>query len=131
MNERGITSFHESQEDYVERILMLGQGKEGVRSVDLARSFSYSKASVSVAVRKMEDKGLIRLDEHGLIYLTEQGMAIAGRVYERHQVLEKALLSLGVDEENARRDACLIEHDLSEESFQAIKAHMELFLDKR
>ena len=131
MNERGITSFHESQEDYVERILMLGQGKEGVRSVDLARSFSYSKASVSVAVRKMEDKGLIRLDEHGLIDRTEQGMAIAGRVYERHQVLEKALLSLGVDEENARRDACLIEHDLSEESFQAIKAHMERFLDKR
>ena len=58
-------------------------------------------------------------------------MAIAGRVYERHQVLEKALLSLGVDEENAKRDACLIEHDLSEESFQAIKSHMERFLDKR
>ena len=111
----------ESGEDYLERILILKERNGQVRSIDIVNDMGFSKPSVSVAMKKLKENGFISIDKNGFITLTDQGNDIATRVYERHQLLTKLFMSLGVPEEIALRDACKIEHDLSEETFQAIK----------
>lgn len=112
----------ESQENYLETILILSRKKPVVRSVDIAAELGFSKPSVSIAVKNMKAQGFITVTPEGYIYLTPVGSQIAGGVYERHQVLTNALIRLGVSEKTAEEDACRIEHIISEETFQAIKS---------
>ena len=116
-------NIYESAEDYLERILILQEKNTEVRSIDIARDMGFSKPSISVAMKKLKEAGLIDIDEHGFITLTKEGHVIADKVYERHIVLKKALISLGVHEEQAEKDACKVEHVISEETFAAIKKH--------
>lgn len=113
--------LYESSEDYLETILVLGTKIGKVHAIDIARDMGFSKPSVSVAVHKLADNGYINIADDGVITLTEKGNEIATKVYDRHVTLSKALMSLGVSEEQALIDACKIEHDLSEESFESIK----------
>ena len=115
----------ESGEDYLERILILKERMGQVRSIDIVNDMGFSKPSVSVAMKKLRENGFITIDKNGFISLTEEGNQIATNIYERHQVLTKLFMSLGVDEEIAMKDACKIEHDLSDETFQAIKESMK------
>lgn len=113
--------LYESSEDYLETILVLGTKIGKVHAIDIARDMGFSKPSVSVAVHKLADNGYINIADDGVITLTEKGNEIATKVYDRHVTISKALMSLGVSEEQALIDACKIEHDLSEESFKSIK----------
>lgn len=116
------TNTNESAEDYLERILMLQEeGNLHVHAIDIATSMSFSKASVSIALKKLENEGYVTVGEKQVLNLTPSGLAIASKVYERHQVLHKLFNLLGVDDETACEDACKIEHDLSDQSFQALK----------
>ena len=115
--------IYKSGEDYLEMILMLSRKKPLVRSIDIAHELDVSKPSVSVAMKKLRESGHITVDEDGSISLTDDGRAIAERMLERHTLLTDLLVSLGVDESIAREDACKIEHDLSEQSFEAIRAY--------
>ena len=116
-----IMNIYESAEDYLERILILQEEKGEVRSIDIAHDMGYSKPSISVAMKKLKEAGLINIDEHGFITLTKEGHIIADRVYERHTVLKKILINIGVDPKQAEKDACKVEHVISEETFEAIK----------
>ena len=116
-----IMNIYESAEDYLERILILQEEKGEVRSIDIAHDMGYSKPSISIAMKKLKEAGLIEIDEHGFITLTKQGHVIADRVYERHTVLKKILINIGVDPKQAEKDACKVEHVISEETFEAIK----------
>ena len=113
--------LYESAEDYLERILMLRLKNGMVRSIDIVRDMDYSKASVSVAMKRLRESGYIEMDTDGYITLLPSGEEIANRIYERHQLLTRFLIQLGVSPETAAADACKIEHDLSEESFEKIK----------
>ena len=116
-----IMNIYESAEDYLERILILQEEKGEVRSIDIAHNMGYSKPSISIAMKKLKEAGLIDIDEHGFIALTKEGHVIADRVYERHRVLKKILINIGVDPKQAEKDACKVEHVISEETFEAIK----------
>ena len=118
-------TIHESAEDYLEQILMLLEAKGHARSIDIAIGLNVSKPSVSVAMKKLRENGYITMGKDGFISLTDKGYAIARRIYDRHKKLTRFLVQLGVDENTARADACKIEHDLSEESYQAICAKIE------
>ena len=111
----------ESLEDYLETILVLQNTKGQVRSIDIANEMNFSKPSVSVAMKNLREKGYITMADNGYITLTESGKKRAESVFERHTILADLLISIGVNEETAREDACKVEHDLSEESFEAIK----------
>lgn len=115
--------IRESAEDYIERILMLHQSIGLVRAVDIANLMNFSKPSVSIALKKLRQNGYVTIDDGGYISLTDSGREIAERVFERHRLISKLLMALGVDEEVAKEDACRIEHDLSVESFEAIKEY--------
>lgn len=115
----------ESKENYLETILILRNRSGSVRSVDIAAEMGFSKPSVSVAMKNLRAEGCIVVDDNGFITLTERGQKIAERVYERHTVFLDWLTSLGVPEEIACEDACRMEHDISVESFEAIKAFLE------
>lgn len=119
----------ESQEDYLERILQISQKKETVHAVDIAREMSFSKPSVSVAMNKLKEAGYININSKGEIILTESGLAIAEKTLEKHVILTRMLLYLGVDEETAKEDACKMEHDISDKTWEAIKKHAK-FVDK-
>lgn len=110
-----------SAEDYLETILVLEQKNGVVRSIDIASDMGFSKPSVSIAMHKLEENGYLVFDTNGHILLTEKGRDIAVKIYERHIILTNFLISLGVDEKTAKDDACKIEHDISEETFLAIK----------
>lgn len=118
--------IHESAEDYLESILILGQQKGSVRSIDVAQYLGFSKPSVSRAVNLLRENGYITVDSGGFLKLTKSGLEIADRIYERHQFISAWLISLGVSRETAVRDACRIEHAISAESFAAIKEHFPL-----
>ena len=118
-------NIYESAEDYLERILILQERNKEVRSIDIAHDMGFSKPSISVAMKKLKEAGLIKIDENGFITLTKEGHIIADKVYERHCVLTKVLTSIGVSEEQAEKDACKVEHVISEETFEAIKGHIE------
>lgn len=111
----------ESLEDYLETILILQKRLGQVRSIDIAREMSFSKPSVSVAMKNLREKQYITVTEDGYITLTQTGSERAGDVLERHTLLSDFLISIGVDSATALEDACRVEHDLSEESYQAIK----------
>ncbi|NSF72738.1 metal-dependent transcriptional regulator [Blautia wexlerae] len=114
-------AIHESGEDYLEAILMIKKRSGNVRSIDVARELSFSKPSVSVAMKNLKTSNYITVDENGFINLTEAGQEIADKIYERHTFLTNWLTSLGVDPEVASEDACKMEHAISSESFSAIK----------
>ncbi len=111
----------ESSENYLETILILKKRNGEVRSIDIANELSFSKASVSVAMKQLRENEYISVDTDGYITLLDKGMEIANKMYERHVVLAKGLMRLGVSEEVAAQDACKIEHVISNETFNAIK----------
>ena len=115
--------IHESAEDYLETILILKERIGQVRSIDIATEMNYSKPSISVAMKKLRENGYIQVDKDGFITLTDSGRKIAVNIYNRHRVLTDFFVSLGVDEKVAAEDACKVEHDLSEETFEKIKEH--------
>ena len=116
--------IHESAENYLETILMLSTKKSFVRAVGIAHELEYTKASVSIALKSLKNGGYIDVDENGGIKLTDGGLAIAEKIYERHKVIANLLIAMGVSEETAYNDSCKIEHDLSAESFDMIKRYM-------
>lgn len=120
-----IMNIHRSSEDYLEAMLMLREQHGYIRSLDIATLLGVTKPSVSYATRRLKEGGYITMDEDSLITLTDSGLEIADRMYTRHKRLTEYLLRLGVDESTAREDACKLEHDVSEETFQAICRHAE------
>ena len=117
-------TIHKSAEDYLEAMLMLKEERGYIRSVDVADKLGVTKPSVSYATKRLRENGYISLDPAGMIVLLEPGLEIAERMYERHKLLTELLIGLGIDPETAREDACKIEHDLSAESFEAIRSHV-------
>ena len=117
--------IQESGEMYLETILRLSRQGKKVRSIDIAEDMGYSKPSVSRAVGLLKAGQFIEVDKDGYIILTEKGQDTAKKIYERHQLLTACLMKLGVSESVAAEDACKIEHDISDESFEAIKKFME------
>ena len=115
--------IHESAEDYLEAILVLRNRLGAVRSIDVVRQLEFTKPSVSVAMKRLRENGYIEMDARGYITLLPPGEEIAQRIYSRHKLLTQFLVRLGVSEETAAADACKIEHDLSDETFERIKAH--------
>ena len=113
----------ESAENYLETILILKTRNGSVRSIDIAHELDFSKPSVSVAMKRLREKEYITVEDGGLIEFTEKGRKLAERIYERHVLLTKALVSLGVDPETAAEDACRVEHYISQETFDKIKEH--------
>ena len=111
----------ESAENYLEAILMIKKEKGNVRSIDVANELGFSKPSVSVAMKNFREDGYISIDGDGSISLTEKGLEIAERIFERHNVIAKALIALGVDEQTAFEDSCKIEHDISQQTFEKLK----------
>lgn len=116
--------LQESGQMYLETILILSKKSNSVRSIDISEYMSFSKPSVSRAVNLLKDGGYILISKEGYITLTDLGREIAEKIYERHTILTKCLIALGVSEETAAEDACKIEHDISDETFSAIKRHV-------
>ncbi|MBR4635029.1 MAG: metal-dependent transcriptional regulator [Clostridia bacterium] len=123
-------NVYESREMYLETILVLSRSSPSVRSVDVAAYMGYSKPSVSRAIGLLKKEGSISVDTNGYITLTPEGEAKAKTIYERHTLLSKLLMNLGVSEETAAEDACRIEHYISEETFDAIKRHVKKYGSK-
>lgn len=117
-------AIYKSAEDYLERILMLQKERKNVRSIDIAQSFNYSRASISRAINNLKNDGFIQIDTNGYITFTDKGYEVATKMYERHKILTELFISLGVDKETAIEDACKIEHDLSEETFNALVKYL-------
>ena len=115
---------HQSREDYLEALLVLSQTLPMVRSIDVANYMEFSKPSVSVAVSNLKNALLLTVAPDGGLHLTEAGRALAEQVYERHNLLTKWLVSLGVDAETAAADACRIEHVISQSSFECLRRHL-------
>lgn len=116
---------HESRENYLEQIYILGLRQSRVRSIDLASEMNFSKPSVSRAVKQLKELGFIHIEHNGNIHLTDDGLLYARKIYDRHQFFSDFLLFLGVDERTAQFDACRMEHAISQESYQAIKKYIE------
>lgn len=119
-----VMRIHKSAEDYLEMILRLTEEKGYARSVDIAMGLGVSKPSVSVAMKQLREGGYIVMGKDNYITLTESGMEIAQRIYERHKVLTRILTMIGVDPETAQEDACKVEHDISAQTFAAIQAQL-------
>jgi len=115
--------MHESGEMYLETILILGKRNNLVRAVDVAAEMGLSKPSVSRALSRLKEEACVVVDGEGHIAFTEKGRAVAEKIYERHQVLTELIVSLGVDRETAAADACKIEHDISDATFDAIRSY--------
>ena len=118
--------IQESAEDYLEAILVIQERKGNVRSIDVAHHLNFSKPSVSRAMSLLRENGYVQMDKDGLLSLTDAGMEIASRIYERHRLLTEWLTVLGVRPDVAAEDACRIEHDISEESFARLKEHIAM-----
>ena len=112
--------IHQSAEDYLESILVLQERRGIVHSIDIVNELGFSKPSVSIAMKKLRENGYISMDAGGRITLNESGLAIAQRIYNRHKTITRLFTLLGVSEETASKDACKVEHDLSDETFQKI-----------
>lgn len=113
--------IHASAEDYLEAILVLQERHGQVRSIDIVNMLGYSKPSISIAMKKLRESGYISMAQDGTITLNESGMEIANRVYGRHKAITKLFVLLGVPQEQAAEDACKVEHDLSQETFECIR----------
>ena len=122
-------SIYESGQMYLETIYILSLSKNYIRAIDVGEHLGYSKPSVSRAMSILKKNGYVTVDTDGAISLTESGMEIAKTMYMRHTVLTKMLMQLGVDEETATKDACRMEHVISEQSFAAIQKHLEQYSD--
>lgn len=120
-------AIQESGEMYLESIYVLSQKSSAVRSIDVGEYMGYSKPSVSRAMGLLKKDEYIEIDRDGHITLTEKGLTVAQKIYERHTVLTELLIRLGVDRDIASEDACKIEHAISDESFRAIQAHLEKY----
>ncbi len=120
--------MRESGEMYLETILILGKSKNTVRAIDVADEMNISKASVSRALGILKREECIIVDNNGHIAFTEKGRKIAEKIYERHEVLTEIIMALGVDRETAAADACKIEHDISDKTFEAMRKHRDTFL---
>jgi Mn-dependent DtxR family transcriptional regulator len=118
-------TIRESAEDYLEAMLMLREQKGYIRSVDVADKLGVTKPSVSYAVKRLRENDYLLMNQDGHITLTEKGETIAQRIYERHRILTKILLKIGVSEESAKADACRIEHDICDETFEAIRRFVD------
>ena len=118
-------NIHESAEDYLEMILMLTEQKGAVRSIDIASGLSVSKPSVSFAMKNLREDGYIQMDRDNYITLTDKGLEIAQRIYDRHKAITAFLVKLGVDENTARLDACKIDNDISPETYTAIILYLD------
>jgi len=121
----------EAIENYLETIYILSQQQNEVHAIDICSYLSYSRPTVSIVLRQMREHGLVTVNEENHIFLTEEGLKIARHMYERHELLTNMLVMLGVSRETAQHDACKIEHDLSDETFDAIKRHMEDYAKKQ
>lgn len=120
----------EAVENYLETIYILSQQQTEVHAVDICSYLSYSRPTVSIVLRQMRESGLVTVNDENHIFLTAEGERIAGRIFERHELLTRMLMMLGVSKEAAMRDACKIEHDLSDETFAALKRHMAQYEKK-
>ena len=118
-------SIHESGENYLEQLLLLSKEKEKVRAVDLCAALGFSRPTVSVMLRELRANGFVTVADNGALSLTETGVALAKKIYERHCLICDALMALGVSFETAKADACKIEHDISEETLECLRAHLE------
>jgi Mn-dependent DtxR family transcriptional regulator len=118
-------NIHRSSEDYLEAMLMMQEKHGFIRSLDVAEHLGVTKPSVSYATKRLREGGYITMDEDSLITLTDSGMEIAQCIYTRHKALTAFLIHIGVDEKTAREDACKIEHDISEQTFEALCRHAE------
>ena len=116
---------HESAEDYLENILILRERNGNVRSIDIVNEMNYSKPSISIAMKKLRTEGFVEMDLNGYITLTEKGEEIAQRIYSRHKLLEKVLVAIGVDQETASEEACRIEHDINDDTYDKINVFYE------
>lgn len=117
--------IHKSAEDYLETMLILKERNGYIRSIDIADELRVKKPSVTYITKRLRENGYITMDENSLITLTESGLEIAERMYTRHKLLTQFFTALGVNEKTAREDACKIEHDLSAETFEAVRRHVE------
>ncbi|MBQ2772859.1 MAG: metal-dependent transcriptional regulator [Clostridia bacterium] len=117
-------AIHESGENYLEQILILSSQKSKVRAVDLCAALGFSRPTVSVMLRELRASGFVTVNDEGGLALTEKGLAVALRMYERHCLLAQALMAIGVSHDTALEDACKIEHDLSEETVSCLKAFL-------
>jgi Mn-dependent DtxR family transcriptional regulator len=117
--------IQESAENYLETILMLGGGGKTVRAIDVVKELDYTKPSVSIAMKNLRASGYIIVDSDGHISLTDSGREIAQSMYDRHTLISDWLIFLGVDRETALKDACKMEHGMSQQSFLAIRKHIE------
>ena len=122
---KNSSDIGKSAEDYLESMIILKEKNGYVRSIDIAGFLGVTKPSVSVAMKRLREDGYIEMDKSGLITVTDKGMEIADKIYTRHKKLTDFFVSLGVDPAVAEEDACRIEHDLSDETFDAICAHIE------
>lgn len=116
--------IHESAENYLEAILMIHNRQGNVRSIDIANELSFSKPSVSVAMKNLRTNGYIEMDKDGFITLLDKGREIAEKIYERHTLISNWLMHMGVSPETAAEDACRIEHVISAETFEKLKEHV-------
>lgn len=114
-------SLLESGENYLETILMLSKTQKDIHAIDVVNHLGFSKPSVSIMLKKLKDTGYILIDENSHIHLTDEGQKVAEKIYDRHTCLTDFFIKIGVDSFTAEKDACKIEHDLSEKTFQAIK----------
>lgn len=116
-----------ASEDYLEAMLMMKEKHGYVRSIDIADELGVTKPSVTYATKRLRENGYITMDKDGLITLTDSGMEIASRMYERHKLLTEFFIRLGVDEKTAREDACKVEHDISKTTFDAMCRHADKY----
>ena len=121
--------MRESAENYLESILIISKRQDTVRATDICNYFGYSRPTVSIVLKQFRERGLINVDINNHITLTEEGLAVANSVYERHTVVSQMLMSLGVSRETALEDACKLEHDLSDLSFERIKLYYHSHLN--
>ena len=115
----------ESAENYLESILILKNEKGVVRAIDIVTYLGFSKPSVSIALKQLETNGFITRNEDNHIFLTDTGLEIAEMIYERHELLRKLFIKIGVPEDTAREDACKVEHHISQETFECLKSHFD------
>ena len=115
--------IQKASEDYLESMLMMKEQRGYIRSVDVAEHLGVTKPSVTYATKRLRENGYIEMDRDGLITLTDRGMAIAAKMLDRHHTLTQFLVALGVDQETAEADACKIEHDISQQTYEAICEH--------
>ena len=123
-------SLLESGENYLEAILMISERKKDVHAIDVVNELKFSKPSVSIMLKKLRDNGYIIIDENNHLHLTDEGMKIATKIYERHKILTAILKELGVSDEIAEEDDCKIEHDLSDETLYKVRLYYKNKIEK-